>query len=65
MTSNLGARQLKDFGMMVLKQSQRTIKEIEKSIEKELKKTFTPEFLNRIDEVIIFNNLKEKKDIRK
>ena len=67
MTSNLGARQLKDFGTGVgfeTKSKKEQSNEIEKSIiEKELKKTFTPEFLNRIDEVIIFNNL-EKNDIR-
>ena len=33
-------------------------------IEKELKKTFSPEFLNRIDDIVIFNSL-EQKDIRK
>ena len=68
MTSNLGARQLKDFGTGVgfeTKSKKEQTNDIEKSIiQKELKKTFTPEFLNRIDEVIIFNNL-EKKDIRK
>jgi len=67
MTSNLGARQLKDFGTGVgfeTKSKREQTNEIEKSIiEKELKKTFTPEFLNRIDDVIIFNNL-EKKHIR-
>ena len=67
MTSNLGARQLKDFGTGVgfeTKSKKEQTNDIEKSIiQKELKKTFTPEFLNRIDEVIIFNNL-EKKDIR-
>ena len=67
MTSNLGARQLKDFGTGVgfeTKSKREQTNEIEKSIiEKELKKTFTPEFLNRIDELIIFNNL-EKKHIR-
>ena len=67
MTSNLGARQLKDFGTGVgfeTKSKREQTNEIEKRIiEKELKKTFTPEFLNRIDEVIIFNNL-EKKHIR-
>jgi len=67
MTSNLGARQLKDFGTGVgfeTKSKKEQTNDIEKSIiQKELKKTFTPEFLNRIDEVIIFNNL-EKKHIR-
>ena len=33
-------------------------------IEKELKKTFSPEFLNRIDDIVVFNPL-EQKDIRK
>ena len=33
-------------------------------IQKELKKTFSPEFLNRVDDIVIFNNL-EKKHIRK
>ncbi len=67
MTSNLGARQLKDFGTGVgfeTKSKKEQTSDIEKSIiEKELKKTFTPEFLNRVDEVIIFNNL-EKNHIR-
>ncbi|MBK77529.1 MAG: Clp protease ClpC [Flavobacteriaceae bacterium] len=67
MTSNLGARQLKDFGTGLgfeTKSKKEQSNEIEKNIiEKELKKTFSPEFLNRIDEVIIFNNL-EKKNIR-
>ena len=67
MTSNLGSRQLKDFGTGVgfeTKSKKEQTSDIEKSIiEKELKKTFTPEFLNRVDEVIIFNNL-EKNHIR-
>jgi len=67
MTSNLGARQLKDFGTGVgfeTKSKKEQTFDIEKSIiEKELKKTFTPEFLNRVDEIIIFNNL-EKNHIR-
>ena len=68
MTSNVGARQVKDFGrgLGFETASQKSqSKEIEKSvIEKELKKTFSPEFLNRIDDIIVFNNL-DKKDIRK
>ncbi len=66
MTSNIGARQIKDFGSGVgfgtaAKTAQ--TEEYEKSIiEGALKKSFAPEFLNRIDDVIIFNAL-EKEDI--
>ena len=66
MTSNIGARQVKDFGSGVGFETA-TIKaqstEIEKSvIESALKKTFAPEFLNRIDDIVIFNSL-EKENI--
>ena len=68
MTSNVGARQVKDFGRGLgfeTASQKLQSKEIEKSvIEKELKKTFSPEFLNRIDDIVVFNNL-DKKDIRK
>ncbi|MEL0201394.1 MAG: ATP-dependent Clp protease ATP-binding subunit, partial [Flavobacteriaceae bacterium] len=68
MTSNIGARQVKDFGTGVgfetSSQKQQT-KEVEKGIiERALKKTFSPEFLNRIDDLIVFNAL-DKTDIRK
>ena len=66
MTSNVGARQLKDFGQGVgfgtaakVAQADENSKSI---IENALKKTFAPEFLNRIDDVIVFNAL-EKVDI--
>ena len=66
MTSNVGARQLKDFGQGVgfgtaakVAQADDNSKSI---IENALKKTFAPEFLNRIDDVIVFNAL-EKSDI--
>ena len=68
MTSNVGARQLKDFGTGVgfgtaSKQAQQD--DIAKGvIENALKKAFAPEFLNRIDDVIVFNAL-EKEDIDK
>ncbi len=66
MTSNVGARQLKDFGQGVgFGTAARTaqIDDNSKSIiENALKKTFAPEFLNRIDDVIVFNAL-EKHDI--
>ena len=68
MTSNIGARQVKDFGngLGFETSSQKAqSSEIEKGvIQKELKKTFSPEFLNRVDDIVIFNNL-EKKHIRK
>ena len=68
MTSNIGAREVKDFGSGVgFETSTRKAQapEIEKNlIRNALKKTFAPEFLNRIDDVIIFNTL-EKNEIRK
>jgi len=68
MTSNNGSRQLKDFGTGIgfntkVKEDQKREQEKE-VIEKELKKTFAPEFLNRIDEIITFNSL-TKEDIYK
>ena len=67
MTSNIGARQVKDFGtglgFETASQKAQT-SDIEKGvIEKELKKTFSPEFMNRVDDIVIFNAL-EKQDIR-
>ncbi len=64
LTSNVGAKQLKDFGTGVgfstssqLAQSDQRARGI---IEKALKKTFAPEFLNRIDDIIIFNPLSKE-----
>ena len=61
MTSNIGARQLKDFGTGVgFATSSKLEHEDEANkavIEKALKKTFSPEFLNRIDDIVIFNSL--------
>ena len=68
MTSNIGARQLKDFGQGVgfgtaAKKAQAD--EHQKNvIESALKKAFAPEFLNRIDDVVVFNSL-EKEHIHK
>ena len=68
MTSNIGVRQLKDFGMGVgfnTSARQDNTEEHSKSvIQNALKKTFSPEFLNRIDDVIIFNSL-DRADIFK
>ncbi len=64
MTSNIGARQLKDFGAGVGFTTQSRIQNAEENskavIEKALKRTFSPEFLNRIDDVVIFNQLTEE-----
>jgi ATP-dependent Clp protease ATP-binding subunit ClpC len=61
MTSNIGVRQLKDFGAGVGFATANKIEHEDEAnkavIEKALKKTFSPEFLNRIDDVIIFNSL--------
>ncbi len=61
MTSNIGVRQLKDFGTGVGFTTTAKMESEEEAnkavIEKALKKTFSPEFLNRIDDVIIFNSL--------
>tara|TARA_B100001115_G_C15804690_1_gene398285 strand:+ start:9 stop:1244 length:1236 start_codon:yes stop_codon:yes gene_type:complete len=68
MTSNIGARQIKDFGTGVgfsTNSQKAQNSDIEKGIiENSLKKTFSPEFLNRVDEIVVFNSL-EKNDIRK
>lgn len=66
LTSNIGTRQLKEFGDGVgfgTSAKQNSADERAKStIENALKKTFAPEFLNRIDDIIIFNSL-TKEDI--
>lgn len=68
MTSNIGSRQLKDFGQGVgfgTAAKKGGAKSHAKGvIEKALKKAFAPEFLNRIDDVILFNSL-DKEDIHK
>lgn len=61
MTSNIGVRQLKDFGQGVgfaTKSREEGKEEYTKGvIQNALKRTFSPEFLNRIDDVVIFNSL--------
>ena len=68
MTSNVGVKKLQDFGAGVgFKTSSSSYFEEEQKrevLKKELKKFFAPEFLNRIDEVIIFNSL-VKEDVKK
>ena len=61
MTSNIGARQLKDFGQGVgfgtQAKTENVVGHTQGVIENALKKTFAPEFLNRIDDVVMFNAL--------
>jgi ATP-dependent Clp protease ATP-binding subunit ClpC len=68
MTSNVGARKLQDFGTGVGFGTKAKIENLEdirnNVIEESVKKAFSPEFLNRLDDIIIFKSL-EKEDIRK
>jgi ATP-dependent Clp protease ATP-binding subunit ClpC len=68
MTSNTGSRQLKEFGTGVgfntKNRESKGQQESNSVIDKELKKKFAPEFLNRIDDVVMFNSL-VKEDINK
>ena len=68
MTSNIGSRQLKDFGQGVgfgTQAKKNALDEYNHSvIENALKRSFTPEFLNRIDDVVIFESL-SKENINK
>ncbi len=62
MTSNIGSRQLSEFGRGVGFTTQKASESGEGDhakyiVEKALKKTFAPEFLNRVDDVIMFNSL--------
>lgn len=64
MTSNIGSRQVKDFGQGVGFNT--TARELSKDkhsqsiIENALKRAFAPEFLNRVDDVVIFDSLKRE-----
>jgi len=64
MTSNIGVRQLKDFGQGVgfaTKAREEAAQEHSKSvIQTALKRTFSPEFLNRVDDVVVFNSLDQE-----
>ncbi|HBB90846.1 MAG: Clp protease ClpC [Bacteroidetes bacterium GWF2_49_14] len=68
MTSNIGTRQLKDFGQSMgfnIRTPEENSGDYQKEvIQKALNKAFAPEFLNRIDDVVIFNNL-TKEDLNK
>ena len=68
MTSNIGARKLKDFGSGVgfgtAAQASQADANAKSIIENALKKAFAPEFLNRVDDVMVFNTL-DRDDIHK
>ncbi|MEP2935659.1 MAG: ATP-dependent Clp protease ATP-binding subunit [Gilvibacter sp.] len=68
MTSNIGSRRLKDFGQGVgfgtSAKKDQADSHAKSVIENALKKTFAPEFLNRVDDVMVFNAL-EKEHIHK
>ncbi|GGZ35841.1 ATP-dependent Clp protease ClpC [Echinicola pacifica] len=68
MTSNIGVRDLKDFGAGIgfsSKAKEDNMDEVMKStIQSALQKAFSPEFLNRLDDVVVFNSL-DKDDIHK
>ena len=67
LTSNIGTKELKDYGTgLGFANSSNRDKEssTRNIIEKAIKKTFTPEFLNRLDEQILFNTL-TKEDLKK
>jgi ATP-dependent Clp protease ATP-binding subunit ClpC len=68
MTSNVGSRQLKDFGQGIgfstATRKESYAKDAQKTIEDALNKQFSPEFINRIDDTVIFKPL-ERNDIHK
>ena len=58
MTSNIGSRQLKDFGSGVGFTTKEVDREYSHSvIQKALNKAFSPEFLNRVDDIVMFDSL--------
>jgi ATP-dependent Clp protease ATP-binding subunit ClpC len=68
MTSNIGVRDFKDFGSGIGFATKSRVENqddmIKSTIQNALKKTFSPEFLNRLDDVIVFNSL-AREDIHK
>ncbi|MDR0415261.1 MAG: ATP-dependent Clp protease ATP-binding subunit [Prevotellaceae bacterium] len=63
-TSNIGSREVKDFGKGIGFATEQSVADINEKakgiIQKALKRTFTPEFINRVDEVITFNTLSKE-----
>ncbi|MDI9337121.1 MAG: ATP-dependent Clp protease ATP-binding subunit [Alphaproteobacteria bacterium] len=68
MTSNIGIRNLKEFGTGIgfstTSKIQNAESESKMVLERALKKTFSPEFLNRIDDVVIFDSLQKESILR-
>jgi ATP-dependent Clp protease ATP-binding subunit ClpC len=68
MTSNIGARDLKDFGSGIGFSTKSRVDNMEEqaksTIQNALKKAFAPEFINRLDDIIVFNSL-ERSDLHK
>jgi ATP-dependent Clp protease ATP-binding subunit ClpC len=67
MTSNIGARLIskgKSLGFLVQEDAQKDFSSMKETIMEELKKAFNPEFLNRLDDIIVFHPL-EKEHMRK
>ncbi|HEY8363639.1 MAG TPA: ATP-dependent Clp protease ATP-binding subunit [Tissierellaceae bacterium] len=64
MTSNVGATSLKKQNVLgfspVREDNRAEYEKMKETITEELKKTFRPEFLNRVDEIIVFHNLEEE-----
>ena len=63
MTSNIGARDLKDFGSGIgfsTKKSENQDEVMRSTIQSALRKAFSPEFLNRLDDVIVFSSLQRE-----
>ncbi|MCL4484831.1 MAG: ATP-dependent Clp protease ATP-binding subunit [Nitrospirae bacterium] len=62
MTSNLGARAIEKEGSLGFQRGAGEVREtfIKNTIQDDLKRTFNPEFLNRIDEIVVFHPLDEK-----
>lgn len=68
MTSNIGVRDLKDFGSGIgfatKSKSENPDEQMKSTIQSALRKAFSPEFLNRLDDVIVFNSL-QREDIHR
>jgi ATP-dependent Clp protease ATP-binding subunit ClpC len=62
MTSNLGTREVREQGMGIGFSNEKSVskEKIDSTLMKELKKFFKPEFLNRLDDVIVFNPLEKE-----
>lgn len=68
MTSNIGARDLKDFGSGIGFSTKSKMENLDEhartTIQNAMKKAFSPEFINRLDDIIVFNSL-QKEDLFK